>query len=195
MRSILLPVALLASAFTLPLTAHADAIDQFTFNFDTPPEYLSLHLTVDLPASPPPSPFTGFICGGECFVAFGESGPNTYTDTYIFQFFQSSPVSTGTEVDFALYIGFPSSSLPPQQAYRFIFASEDLFTGSLSDPTFIPGTFDALYKPFFTAPSFPGTITIEPIDTTVPEPSTLAMMATGILGAITTLRSRKPRVS
>jgi hypothetical protein len=191
MRPIILPLALLASSLTLPIAAHADSIDQFTFNFNTPPEYLSLHLTVDLPASPPLSFYTGLICGGQCFVAFGESGSNTY----VFQFFQSSPVSAGTAVDFAGWIDPFNSPLPVQRAYRFIFASEDLFTGSLSDPTFLTGTFDAVYRPFFNAPTFPGTITIEPKDTTVPEPSTLAMMATGILGAITIFRSRKPRVS
>ncbi len=190
MRPIVLPLALLASAFTLPLAAHADAIDQFTFNFDTPPGYLSFHLTIDLPASPPPPPFPfGTICSGNCFVVLGESGPSSI---YIFNFVESSPVSTGTAVSFALTnsLGY----LPVDRAYRFIFATEDLFTGSVSDPTFIPGTFDAMYKPFFNSPSFPGTITIEPIDTTVPEPSTFAMLATGIFGAITTLRSRKPRV-
>jgi hypothetical protein len=63
MRPIILPLTLLASAFTFPLTAHADAIDQFTFSFDTSSGYLPLHLTVDLPASPPPSPWSpGYGC-------------------------------------------------------------------------------------------------------------------------------------
>ena len=184
MRPIVLPLALLASALTLPLTAQADAIDQFTFSFDTTSGYLPFHLTIDLPASPPLSPYSALICGGACFVVLSEPVG------YIFQF---SNGSTGTDVAFAQ--NSLQNLLPVARAYRFVFSSEDLFTGSLSDPTFVPGTFDAMYKPFFTAPSFPGTITIEPINTTVPEPSTLAMMATGILGAITTLTSRKPRVS
>jgi hypothetical protein len=98
---------------------------------------------------------------------------------------QSAPGSTG--VEFAFYSGGP---LPVQRAYTLIFAPEDLFTGFLSDPTFIPGTFDAVYTPFAGSPSFPGTISIDPIET-----STLAMMATGILGAITTLRSRKRKTA
>lgn len=185
MRKALFPLVLLASAF-IPLTAHADAVDQFIFNFDTTPGYLPVHVTIDLPASPPLSPFTGFICT-DCFVVFSESSP-----TYIFKFFQFGPGST--LVNFALDLN-PSGPLPVDRAYTQIFAPDDLFTGSFSDPTFIPGTFDAIYRPFPGSPDFPGTLTIEPIDTTVPEPSTLAMMATGILGAFTTLRSRKPRIS
>ena len=47
MRPIVLSLALLASAFTLPLAAHADTIDQFTFNSSTPPTDISpSHLTV-----------------------------------------------------------------------------------------------------------------------------------------------------
>ncbi len=185
MRPIVLSLALLASAFTLPLAAHADTIDQFTFNFNTTDGYLPLHLTVDLPASPPPSPWTlpGFGCDPvNCFAVVGESG----SQSYIF-FFES---------DFVRFALFNPLFGPPSEvkAYTLVFPSEDLFTGSLSDPTFLTGTFDAMYRPFATAPSFPGTITIEPLDTTVPEPSTLALMATGCLGAITTLRCRKPRV-
>ena len=159
MRKALFTLVLLASAFILPLTAHADTIDQFTFNFVTPPGYVSANLTVDLPASPPLSPFTGFICT-DCFVVFSESSPS-----YIFKFFPFAPNSTS--VAFALYGGF--GPLPVDRAYTQIFAQEDLFTGSLSDPTFIPGTFDAVYTPFAGSPSFPGTITIEPI--TQPPPN------------------------
>jgi hypothetical protein len=184
MRPIILPIALLASVLTLPLTAHADTIDQFTFNFDTTDGYQSLHLIVDLPASPPPSPWTaaGYGCPPEiCFAVVDES------DHFIFNF-----GSTGLRLAvFDPHFGPPSSV----RAWYGISTSEALFTGSFSDPTFQTGTFDAVYYPFFTAPGFPGTITIEPIDTTIPEPSTLAMMATGILGAITTLRSRKPSLS
>jgi hypothetical protein len=183
MRPIILPFTLLASALTLPLPANADAIDRFTFNFDTTDGYLPVHVTMDLPASPPPSPFD-FICGGNCFVVFSESSP-----TYIFEF--SPFVSDSTLVRFALYSG---GSLPVDRAYTQILASEDLFTGSLSDPTFILGNFDGVYRPTAGSPNFPGTIMIEPIDTAVPEPSTLATMATGILGAIAVLRSRKSGV-
>jgi PEP-CTERM motif len=182
MSKSLFTLAVFVSALALPLSARADALDQFTFSFVTPPGYVSGDLTIDLPASPPLSPFTGFICTN-CFVVLG--------DGYIFQFSQPAPGSTS--VEFAQYSGF--GPLPVPRAYLSFFAPEDLFTGSLTNPTFVTGTFDAEYRPFSTAPQFPGTITIEAVNTTVPEPSTFAMMATGILGAITTLRSRKTRVS
>jgi hypothetical protein len=52
MRKALFTLAVFASALSLPLGAHADIIDQFTFNFDTLPGYLPVHATIDLPASP-----------------------------------------------------------------------------------------------------------------------------------------------
>jgi hypothetical protein len=191
MRKALFTLALLASALTIPLTAHADAIDQFTFNFPTTSTFIPVHLTIDLPASPPPSPYTGINgCAVDCFAVVGETASNP--NPYVFYFIQFAPGST--LVEFATFnpiFGPPSAP----GAYTKISASEDLFTGSLSSPTFIPGTFDAQYMAVVGFPSFPGTITIEPISTTTPEPSTFALVATGILGAITTLRSRKPEVS
>jgi hypothetical protein len=188
MRKALFTLALLASAFTLPLTAHADAIDRFTFNFVTPPGYLSGDLIIDLPASPPPSPFNSELCNDECFFVVGIGDGQFGSTTYILKF---SPFELGTSVAFAVWGDYPFGFPPVDRAYLQFFAAEDLFTGSVSDPTFLTGTFDAEYRPFSSAPEFPGTITIEPVDTTVPEPSTFAMMATGILGAIATLRSRK----
>jgi hypothetical protein len=190
MRKALFTLALLASAFTLPLTAHADAIDQFTFNFNTAPTFTPVHLTIDLPASPPPSPYTGINgCAVNCFAVVAETASNI---PYVFYFLQFAPGSTF--VEFAMYNPIFGPPLAPG-AYTKISASEDLFTGSLSDPTFIPGTFDGQYMAVVGFPSFPGTITIDPVATTTPEPSTFALMATGILGAITTLRSRKSAIS
>jgi hypothetical protein len=183
MRKALFTFALLASAFTLPLTAHADTIDQFTFSFDTTPGYLPVHVTIDLPASPPPSPYN-FICS-DCFVVSSESSPG-----YIFKFIQFAP-GDAPIVDFALYDGF--GPIPIDKAFTQIFPSDALFTGSLSDPTFIPGTFDAVYRPFSGSPEFAGTITIELVNTTTPEPSSLILLTTGALTAFAA-RRRVPRV-
>jgi hypothetical protein len=180
MRKALFTLALLAPAFTLPLTAHADTIDQFTFNFPTTSTFIPVHLTIDLPASPPPSPYTGINgCAVDCFAVVGETASNP--NPYVFYFIQFAPGST--LVEFATFnpiFGPPSAP----GAYTKIFASEDLFTGSLSSPTFIPGTFDAQYMAVVGFPDFPGTITIDPVGTTVPEPSSLLLFATGALGLI-----------
>ena len=179
MRKALFTLALLASAFTLPLTAHADTIDQFTFNFPTTSTFIPVHLTIDLPASPPPSPYTGINgCAVDCFAVVGETASNI---PYVFYFIQFAPGST--LVEFATYnpiFGPPSAP----GAYTKISASEDLFTGSLSNPTFIPGTFDGQYMAVVGFPSFPGTITIQPVETTTPEPSTLLLFATGLAAGL-----------
>ncbi len=178
MRKALFTLALLASAFTLPLTAHADAIDQFTFNFDTTPGYLPVHVTMDVLASPAVLSYSSLICG-PCFVFFSESSPS-----YVFKFIELVPGGAPI-VNFTLYDGF---DIPIPKAFTQIFPSDALFTGSLSDPTFLTGTFDAEYRPFSTAPEFPGTITIEPVNTTTPEPSSLILLTTGALTAFAARR-------
>ncbi|HEX4576333.1 MAG TPA: PEP-CTERM sorting domain-containing protein [Edaphobacter sp.] len=189
MRNILFALALIAS-LSIPLTAHADAIDQFTFSFATPPGYLTGDLVIDLPASPVVSTslFGPGVCHLDCFSVYGEANGIQY----VVDFFQQLSPGGGTIVQYAAtdpYYGPPNTP----RAYRSIFA-QTLFSGSVADPTFLTGTFDAEYRPFSSSPEFAGTITIEPVNnSTVPEPSTFTLMATGILGAITTLKSRKLR--
>jgi hypothetical protein len=187
MRKTLFALAVLVSALSIPRTAHADAIDQFTFSFATTPGFLPANLVIDLPASPPGS--TGQlgpgICFQDCFSVFGQVG----NIPYVVDFQQFAP-GGGTIVEYA--VTNPLFGPPNQpRAYTHIFAP-NLFSGSVTDPTFLTGTFDAEYQPVVEFPEFPGTITIEPLNnSTVPEPSTLALMATGILGAFSILRSRK----
>jgi hypothetical protein len=185
MRKTLFASAVLASALSIPLTAHADAIDQFTFSFATPPGFLPANLVIDLAASPPGSTGGLGICFQNCFSVFGQVGDTPY----VVDFMQFTP-GAGTIVEYA--VTNPTFGPPTQpRAYTQIFAP-NLFSGSITDPTFLTGTFDAEYQPVVGFPEFPGTITIEPLNnSTVPEPSTLALMATGILGVISTLRSRK----
>jgi hypothetical protein len=189
MRKTLFASAILASALSAPLTAHADAIDQFTFNFVPPPGFIPAVLTVDLPASPPPSYADGLLgqcSASDCISVLGHSGSNTY----LVNFIQFAPDSTF--VEYAIYNDL-SAPFPVARAYTQIYALPNLFTGPISAPTFLTGTFDGEYQPVVGHPEFPGTLTIETLNnSTVPEPSTFALMATGILGAITTLRRRVP---
>jgi hypothetical protein len=190
MRKTLFALTILTSALSIPLTAHADAIDVFTFNFPTSPGFYPAILTVDLPASPPPSYLGGFgeCPPSDCISVLGYSGSNTY----LVNFYQTSP--TDTFVGYALYDDL-SGPVPVERAFTKIFAPA-LFTGPVAAPTFLTGTFDGTYEPVVEFPLFPGTITIEPLtSSTVPEPSTFALMATGILGTIATLRHRKSMAS
>lgn len=189
MRKTLFTLALGVSALALSMAAHADTIDQFTFNFPTPPGFFPAILTIDLPASPSSFPWNDFgVCYSNCFSVVGTVG----SSDYIVDFTQLTPGETLVQYAiFDPYYGPPS--VP--RAYTHIFAPT-LFSGSLSNPTFLTGTFNAEYQPVVLFPSFPGTITIAPQTTTpVPEPSTLILMASGILGAFVTLRSRKQRIS
>jgi hypothetical protein len=187
MRKALLAFAVLASVLSAPLTAHADTIDQFTFNFVPPPGFVPAVLTIDLPASPPAS-YLGGLFGqcpvSDCITVLGHSGSNTY----LVNFFQDSP--DATFVEYALDNDL-SGPLPVIRAYTQI-SAPNLITGPISAPTFLTGTFDGEYMPVVGFPQFPGTLTIETLnDSTVPEPSTFALMTTGILGAITTFRRRR----
>jgi hypothetical protein len=184
MRKTLFALALLT--FALSRTARADAIDVFTFNFPVPPGFLPADLVVDLPASPPPSYLGGLgICPpSNCISVLGHSGSNTY----LVNFLQFSPGST--LVEYAIYDNLQGP--PPVQRAVTEVSVPSVFTGSIAAPTFLTGSFEGEYQPVIEFPTFPGTLTIEPLSSsTVPEPSTFVLLATGILGAITTLRHRK----
>ncbi|WP_433983188.1 PEP-CTERM sorting domain-containing protein [Tunturiibacter empetritectus] len=122
-----------------------------------------------------------------CITALGQSG----SENLLVHFIQLSP--TEMLVGYAFY---QSGPIPPSRAFTQILLPL-LFTGPVDAPTFLTGTFDGLYEtdiPFL--PPYPGTLTIEPLtNSTVPEPSSFALMATGILGAITILRHRRSRTS
>ena len=190
MRKTLFAFALLTSALSIPLTAHADTIDQFTFNFPHPSNGFPSTFTVDLPSTPPPSYLGGLLgaCpASDCITVLGTYP--TQSSHILVNFTEISP--TETEVSYAFYN--LSSPIPPARAFATIFNLPALFTGPVSAPTFLTGTFDGEYRDVPVFPqSFPGTITIEPLtNSTVPEPSSFALLATGILGAITTLRHRR----
>jgi len=191
MRKTLFALALFASALSIPLNAHADAIDQLTFNF-TKPGFVPADAVIDIPASPPPSYLDGLfgVCpASNCITVLGTSP--TGSNYYLVNFYEESP--TETFVTYAYY-GNLSAPIPPARAFLQISGLPALFTGPVSAPTFLTGTFNGEYQPVVEYPPIPGTLTIEPLSNpTVPEPSTFALMATGILGGITTLKRRMTR--
>jgi hypothetical protein len=185
--------ALLASALFLPRIAHADTIDDFVLTdggniitFSAPASFTVLnhpHLvsasltnvaTMVNGLSGYSSDLTFYINyevgrGGLDFylTSISGGGPDTYTDYTL----------NGADV---AWLVIPN--LDPQATVIFL-------PGTYSLTQFFNGI------PQNTQGGITFSLTITPEAASTPEPSTFAMMATGILGAITTLRSRKSGVS
>lgn len=174
---------LFVSALILPLTAHADTIDDFvlTGNGET--------ITFSLPASPPGNLSTcptGIITS--CLPGF-ETNFTASTLVTI------DGVSTEQLIDFptGMFLGGLSIGLNPGRL-----VGDQLFQPDAGDPTFLTGTFDLSSIPTPGGPPLPIdytlTITPETAPPTVPEPSTLALLATGALGFTSVIRRRFLRV-
>jgi PEP-CTERM motif-containing protein len=190
MRKTLFTITLLASAFTLPLIAHADTIDDFvlTGNGET--------VTFSLPA-------TGVYTLHLHFNSFSASGPGTIDGApatvgaafYVryFEIVQGAPdLSVGSN---------PPSSIP--NLYGSIPYSWFVVPAEFPNPsdegtfnvTFIPGTYQLSNTgPFFHPPTlldFTLTITPETPTAPTPEPASLTLLATGALGIISVAARRR----
>ena len=189
MSKALCTLALLTSALTLPLTAHADPLDQVTFNFPFDSQFSApIDFSIIVPASPAPAPVPfGFgLCSTACFPIVIENSPGVAT---VYNFLDQGP--SQTSIRYATYLSGPNLGPPGQpQAYTQI-VSPNLFSGPVTGPIFLTGTFEAIILTFPGGPDFPGTITIEPVATSTPEPSTLALLTTGSLGLIAFAARRK----
>lgn len=175
-------ILLLASVLTLPLAARADAIDNF------------------------------LLTGGGHTISYSLPSTTTFANDPSVEFFSATAIATIDNVPgytlFGQYDAIPSqigtlSLNVPESIFGY---STILFQGPQlvsiayvpsSDPfnpmdivaTFLPGTYDltgAGQSPgsLETGPSLPYTLTITPQTETAitPEPSSLALLATGILG-------------
>jgi hypothetical protein len=176
---------LLASVLALPLAAHADAIDDFVLTGG------GQTITYSLPAT---SSFPDF----DLFNFFNESAPTKVNgvsvgivagDYYVFLFDPSAPALVLNLVDpagnptliltgpqFFSFVTVPASNPPPYLPYDIV-------------PTFIPGTYDLqdVGSPFtFPMQPIPYTLTItqESPTAATPEPSSLTLLAAGMLGLI-----------
>ena len=190
MRKALFAVALIASALTLPLTAHADPIDDFVLTGG------GHTITYSLPAT---SSYPDF----DLFNFFSEGGPATIDGVpgylvgaqYAALFFYIDVIFDVPSSVFGvsqLYLdgprfwslAFEPASNPPP------YFQEDVV------PTFIPGTYslqgeDSHLDPLEPPVPYTLTITQEAGTATTPEPPTLALLTTGALGLIAFAARRK----
>jgi hypothetical protein len=193
MSKALFTLALLASAFALPLTAHADTIDDFvlTGNGHT--------ITYSLPAtssSPDFDLFNFFSAGGPAVIdgvsGDGEGGQyNALAGgipvTLILNLFTSDVLVSTLDLGGPRFFSVtfePASNPPP-------YFQEDVVL------TFIPGTYTLQglssfgFFPLDPPVDYTLTITQEGATAATPEPSSLALLATGTLALIAFAARRK----
>ena len=164
MRKNVFPFALLVAAFVLPLAAHADTIDDFVLTGN------GLDITFSLPASPPGNDSTCPPGPGSCL-------PGSETAFYLSALVTTNGVTEEEGLAFPT-LRFGGGLVIGSDRYL---GDEALFTPDAANPTFTPGTF--LVSTF--APlTYTLTITPEAPTAITPEPSSVILFTTGVLGFI-----------
>jgi hypothetical protein len=175
--------AVLASVLTLPLAAHADAVDNFVITGG------GHTITYSLPAATtfPDDPSLEFFMVSAPLTIDGTPG---YVETGSYDAIPSEIGTLQLEVPESIF-GYPAILFQGPLLVSTVFVPPtDPFSPPNLIATFIPGTYDLMgagqSSPLETGPSLPYTLTITPQVAPVmtPEPSSLILLATGVFGLI-----------
>ena len=173
-------LAVLLCAFVSPSQSHADGLDDFTLT-----DGLGNTITWQLPASPKPSKKESL---GISFGVFATATINGIVVNNMFLDFANQNIGGGLiaeqvgTVAPGAVLAISSGAVIGQSAPQF-------YSGPETAPTFLTGSFsfagltDIEDSFGFNTEGFTsGTLTITPDVTSAPEPSTLVLLAAGLLG-------------
>lgn len=193
MPKLLCSILLLASVLTLPLAAHADAIDDFVLTGGGHTISYSLPSTATFQDNP----------SIEFFFATAIATIDGVPGYTLFGQYDAIPSQIGTlslDVPESIF-GYPSILFQgPQLVSTNFVPSGDPYNPVNIVATFTPGTYNLMGAGQLAGfagegPSLPYTLTIAPQTATAitPEPSSLVLLATGILGFAAFAASRRDR--